>query len=1140
MITGFGNSASAQIVPDNTLGNEKSQVTNNPNIRGLPAQLIEGGAIRGVNLFQSFSQFNVGNGERVYFANPAGIQNILSRVTGNDPSKIFGLLGVNGNANLFFINPNGIIFGQNARLDVAGSFVGTTANSLLFPNGLEFSATNPQSSPLLTINIPIGLQFGSQPGRITSQAVNGLSVGSGSTFALMGGEIVLDGGFISVPNAQVKLGAVGGDTTVGLNVNGSSLGFSVPENVRRSPIRLNNGALVFASGNSAIEFVGGEIGLNGSFIYGLNGGSISINSTQLNLDNGSQILSETSSATKAGDIQIQARDAVTLANSSFIFSRSNASATGAGGDVTINAGKITIAGDGVPQNGGLILVQTFGAGNGGNLTLDATESVNINGGNVSVIAGGAGKAGNLTVRAIDAVNVTDKGNLGLFTSGSGSTGNMRIETGTLRVQNTFLAEGIAAATSGSGSVGSISIQARNAVDVINSSIFTGVQPGSVTQATAGDITIETQRVNIKDGGNVSTNTFSSANAGNIFIKAGEYIEISGVSSPFTSYSNVSTATGFEATGNGGNVTIETPRLTLTQGGTIGTESVGNSRNPGNITIRAKDVELDGFTFVPKEQFTRPDIPIVQKILSDPLAQETLSRLGGINYISKLSSDVSGSNADVQGGRITIDTERLRLSNGGNISTSVLLGRGQGGNLVVRATDSINITGVGPRRVDGSPAPSGFSAELQTGGIGSGGSISVETGRLNLNNGGQISALTANQGNAGSIAIRADQINLRGQNAFITTETQAKGDAGDISISTQSLNVQDGAQISSGTLGNGNAGNITVQAADTIELAGSRSGLFSSVEPIANGKGGNLNITTGRFIVRNNAQVSSVSLGKGDAGNIKIRANSLELSDPGSGLFSLTSSGNGGDITLDLRDLLLLRRGSVISTSAGTAQAGGNGGNITINKPLIVAVPGENSDIIANAFTGSGGKVTINTSGIYGFQPLTGAQLRILNANSNPRELLTNDISAVSQQGGPQLDGQITINNPDVDPSNGLVFLPTDVSDPSNQIAQGCAAFDQANASDFKVTGRGGLPPSPDETLSSDAVWEDTRLLATTAQRLDSKTTATKPKSESDDAVNITPATGWVFNGKGEVTLVSQTPNATVENFAVSSRSCRVR
>jgi filamentous hemagglutinin family protein len=164
--------------------------------------------------------------------NPSGIQNILTRVTGGQVSNILGTLGVEGSANLFLLNPNGIVFGPNARLDVRGSFLGTTANSFVFPQGIEFSATNPQAPPLLTINVPIGLQFGSQPGRITSfavsrneqgSAVNGLSVGFGSSLSLIGGEIALDGSFLFVPNGRVQLGAVGGDTTVGLQVNGSSL-----------------------------------------------------------------------------------------------------------------------------------------------------------------------------------------------------------------------------------------------------------------------------------------------------------------------------------------------------------------------------------------------------------------------------------------------------------------------------------------------------------------------------------------------------------------------------------------------------------------------------------------------------------------------------------------------------------------------------------------------------------------------------------------------------------------------------------------------------------------------------------------------------------------------------------------------------
>ncbi|WP_068969768.1 filamentous hemagglutinin N-terminal domain-containing protein [Nostoc sp. PCC 7524] len=129
LTSAYTHAAIAQIVPDGTLGAENSQLTPNANVRGLPALLIEGGATRGINLFQSFLQFNIGDGQRVYFNNPTGIENILTRVTGSDPSKIFGTLGVDGQANLYLLNPNGIIFGTNARLDVAGSL--TDAPSLL-------------------------------------------------------------------------------------------------------------------------------------------------------------------------------------------------------------------------------------------------------------------------------------------------------------------------------------------------------------------------------------------------------------------------------------------------------------------------------------------------------------------------------------------------------------------------------------------------------------------------------------------------------------------------------------------------------------------------------------------------------------------------------------------------------------------------------------------------------------------------------------------------------------------------------------------------------------------------------------------------------------------------------------------------
>ena len=127
--------AIAQIIPDNSLGRESSRAVPDT-INNLPSDRITGGAIRGVNLFHSLREFSIPQGRGAYFENPTGIANIFTRVTGGSPSNILGTLGVLGNANLFLINPKGIVFGPNARLDVRGSFLAATADSIVFNNGV--------------------------------------------------------------------------------------------------------------------------------------------------------------------------------------------------------------------------------------------------------------------------------------------------------------------------------------------------------------------------------------------------------------------------------------------------------------------------------------------------------------------------------------------------------------------------------------------------------------------------------------------------------------------------------------------------------------------------------------------------------------------------------------------------------------------------------------------------------------------------------------------------------------------------------------------------------------------------------------------------------------------------------------------
>jgi filamentous hemagglutinin family protein len=199
---GVSDRVNAQIVPDRTLGAESSVVTPDVNIRGIQGDRIDGGATRGANLFHSFSDFNVGQGRGVYFANPAGIENILTRVTGNNASNILGRLGVLGGANLFLLNPNGIVFGQNASLDIQGSFLATTAGRIQLGDSGYFSATEPQTSSLLSVS-PGALFFNAVADRPTS-IINRGNLSTGKHLTLSAGNLDLQGQLLALGDLTLQ------------------------------------------------------------------------------------------------------------------------------------------------------------------------------------------------------------------------------------------------------------------------------------------------------------------------------------------------------------------------------------------------------------------------------------------------------------------------------------------------------------------------------------------------------------------------------------------------------------------------------------------------------------------------------------------------------------------------------------------------------------------------------------------------------------------------------------------------------------------------------------------------------------------------------------------------------------------------
>jgi filamentous hemagglutinin family protein len=174
-------SSDAQITLDGSLG-PPGPLTG-PDYR-IGAEL---GQLRGSNLFHSFGAFNVPTGGSATFTGPPTIANILSRVTGGQPSAIDGLLRSEiAGANLFLLNPSGVLFGPNASLDVRGSFHVSTADFLRFGDGAKFSANLGQES-MLTVAPPTAFGFlGSNPAGLTIQG-GSLKVSEGKALSVGGG-----------------------------------------------------------------------------------------------------------------------------------------------------------------------------------------------------------------------------------------------------------------------------------------------------------------------------------------------------------------------------------------------------------------------------------------------------------------------------------------------------------------------------------------------------------------------------------------------------------------------------------------------------------------------------------------------------------------------------------------------------------------------------------------------------------------------------------------------------------------------------------------------------------------------------------------------------------------------------------------
>uniref|UniRef100_UPI00263A01E1 two-partner secretion domain-containing protein n=1 Tax=Acaryochloris sp. IP29b_bin.148 TaxID=2969218 RepID=UPI00263A01E1 len=803
------------IVPDDTLGREPSAVSTGATANDF---VIDGGVQRNTALFHSFERFGINSNQTVFFENPASVENIITRVTGGLPSNIDGLLGVDGPANLFLANPSGIIFGPNAQLDVAGAFVATTADQFLFANGTSFNAVNPNAPPLLTVSVPLGVQFGANPQPIT---VNGatLEAGVGKPFVLLGGDVTLNDANILAPGGRVGLAGRSQSGTILLNLEAPTpQNFLTVPPLGRANLSLNNSNInTVSEGNGDIVVQAQNISfIETTLIAGLNEDVDS-----LDTHGGSIIVKGT------GDLQL---------TDSII--QTSVKENGQGGDIHINAtnhlflngeSEISILAEGFESDAGDIFI------NAPDIRLNSSSSI------ASVTQASGGDI-NLTTHSLWVRQNSD-----IATSKFGpntSDGNIRIRAHHILIDN----------RGGDHSRPPIGIT----TDVSFIPQDLGLPPETIG-GTGGKIEIDTQNLTLI-GGLIGSTAFGNAQGGDLTIRARDTVRLVGEPAAardnFAGIAELSTAIR-DATleGVSGDLRIDARHLILANGSTINAGAFGLG-NSGDILINTTEsVTLQGTLN------GQPSQIIAQLQNTGPF---------------------EGGNIDLVTGRLTlrdggqISASTIAESEGNGRNVSIIANQG------VFITGSSPRIELPPGNADfpfvldptGTRFPSGiFASSL---GEGNAGNVDIFSPNITVNNGAQISVSSTNAGAAGSLFIRGNNVVL--DNAALLAEA-VEGDLANIELSIRdSLQLLNGSRISTVAREDADGSNIIIRGTDTQLL---RFLIFEGGSTISTensgrfGTGGNIDIAA-QFILAFPGELNQIIANafEGDGGDINIFTNAI--------------------------------------------------------------------------------------------------------------------------------------------------------------------------------------------------------------------------------------------------------------------------
>jgi filamentous hemagglutinin family protein len=1006
--------SATSITPTSGAGQLGTTVTQNGNVYG-----ITGGKQVGNNLYHSFGQFSVGTGAVAQYQTTnlvpnASMQNILSRVTGGSPSSIFGAIDsatYYPNANFFFMNPAGILFGPSATINVGGMVAFSTADYLRLTDNARFNAVGGPADLLLTAAPVAAFGFlGNNPAAIAIQGST-LQVADGKALSFVGGNqgftatdpdtgnpvpvqggVTMTGGKLSAPGGQINIASVAGPGEI------SAVDFVPTQGMAMGNISLSQGAILDVSADAAgtVRIRGGQLVMAEATIsadtVNSNGTPTAVDiqlSGDMSISNdlNPAITARTTGSGDAGRVSILSANLNASSNTTDLLTLidTHTEGTGKGGDVNITTGNLVMTGS-MQGFSTFINSGTQGAGNGGNVTINA-QNIEID---ISLISTGTFWANNFGIDA------------------TGSAGNVTISTGSLNMAFSQIVTDAFSVEHLTGKSGNISITAHDInLDTTPLSAQGIQQGGAITITTdhlsatnspiilqtallnGGPLNITGRSIDLSGNSNVLSSTGGDGNAGSITITATDHLGLLGNISDASGIFSNSRGT-FGTQGNAGNVVITTPRLDMTGGSRINTVTA-TSGHGGNVTINTTGpIAMSGETTSPPP--------------------EPMFSLGDIQSSGIFTRTIGGNCSGPCGnaGNISINTRSLTMGTGSQINSGTT-SSGQGGNIAITAGDTVTMSGTLTTGQPGGIQSRSTGADPDAG---AGGNISLTAGQsVTIADGASVSASTTGPGNAGNILVKSNDIAVSG-----------------------------GGTITAASTGLGHAGTVTIQGlnnpANSLLIDGAGSGVFTTTS--GSGPGGNITVDTNAVNLTNGASITASSTGPGNTGNINISAGNqfamtnstvtTEASQSGGGAIKITTNPNG---TVQLTNSTI---------SASVLDGNGGGGSVNIDPQSVVLI---NSQILANAVFGPGGNIFISTN------------------------LLLPDTASVisaSSQFGQQ--GTITVQSP-ISPASGKIIpLSQKPLVATTLLSRRCAALAGGDISSFTVAGRDSLPAEPGAWLST--------------------------------------------------------------------------